>query len=138
MIWTNSLPFQDWGEVKHSWNTCIWNIRQHAVFLRVWIPIGYTSITTHFFTNKMALEPSKNKKENYWETKTLYFFFHNIPLIDIFPHVTLVSRCLIPSDESFISVTRQTLDQLDHCYQPAKKCFFFHRIVAFSSHLLLV
>ena len=26
------------------------------------------------FTNKMALEPSKNKKENYWETKTLFFF----------------------------------------------------------------
>ena len=72
-----------------------------------------TQASRLIFTNKMALEPSKNKKENYWETKTLYFF-NNIPLIDIFPRVTLVSRCLIPSDESFVSVTPQALDQLDH------------------------
>ena len=42
-----------------------------------------TQASRLIFTNKMALEPSKNKKENYWETKTLYFF-NNIPLIDIF------------------------------------------------------
>ena len=33
-----------------------------------------TQASRLIFTNKMALEPSKNKKENYWETKTLYFF----------------------------------------------------------------
>ena len=133
MLRTNSLSFQDQDEVKHSWSTCIWNIRQHTVFLRVWITIVYTSIMTHFFTNTMASETSRK-----FLTNKKPLISNNILLVDIFPYVSLVWGCFNPSAESFISVTPQTLDQLDRCQQPAKRCFCFHWIVAFSTHSLFV
>ena len=70
-----------------------------------------TQASRLIFSNKMPSEPSKNKKER--DKNPL--ISNNIPLVDIFPRVTLVWGCRIPSDESFISVSPQTLDQLDRC-----------------------
>ena len=65
------------------------------------------------FTNTMALETSKIRRKFLTNKKPLISI--NIPLLDISPHVTLIWGCLIPSDESFISVSQQTLDQLGRC-----------------------